>query len=156
MPSFTVRRRKRREPTPPPETEDPVEEEEDETMTPEASDDDEYVDAAIEELKQTRITPQTAPDQRRPQRRYAQPGQNEFRPQIAHRPPVNRQSVPQRQPHQRLNDPYTRKPTMMNSFERPKLNRRGARLRYRSHYGPNGSALDTHTKASLLYTHCFG
>ena len=53
-------------------------------------------------------------------------------------------------------DPYLRKPTMQ--FENPLRKKRGGarKLRYNSHYGVGGEHLDTRTKSTLLYHHCFG
>ena len=55
-----------------------------------------------------------------------------------------------------VTDPYRRKPTMQ--FENPLRKKRGGarKLRYNSHYGMGGEHLDTRTKSTLLYHHCFG
>jgi len=159
MPSFTVRRRKPRPKTPPPE--EPKEEvnmeekESDEELMSEDSDTSEYLDEAFEAMKMEPKTPQrrkvhfeppNAP-KREPQRRFS----TAFEP----RRPVNRQPLPAQNPQRRMNDPYTRKPTMINEISRSRLKRGGGKLRYTSHYGLAGEHLDTRTKATLLYQHCF-
>lgn len=159
MPSFTVRRRKPRPKTPPPE--EPKEDvnmeekESDEEVLSDLSDTSEYLDEAFEAIKLEPKTPQrrkvhfeppNAP-KREPQRRFS----SAFEPQR----PYNRQPLPARTPPMRINDPYTRKPTMRNEFPRARQKRGGGKLRYTSHYGLAGEHLDTQTKANLLYNHCF-
>ena len=159
MPSFTVRRRKPRPKTPPPE--EPEEEvtmeekESDEEVLSDLSDTSEYLDEAFEAIKLEPKTPQkrkihfeppNAP-KREPQRRFS----SAFVPQRVQ----NRQPLPARAPPMRINDPYTRKPTMGNEFSRARQKRGGGKLRYTSHYGLAGEHLDTRTKAKLLYNYCF-
>ena len=162
MPSFTVRRRKPRPKTPPPQQEEVnpnVEEKEsDEEELSELSDTSEYLDEAFEDLKlnethetppqrrQVRFEPPNAP-KREPHRQFS----SAFVPQR----PYNRQPLPAHAPQRRINDPYTRKPTMRNEFPRARQKRGGGKLRYTSHYGLAGEHLDTRTKANLLYHHCF-
>ena len=159
MPSFTVRRRKPRPETPTPEKpkEDVNMEEKDsdEELVSEDSDTSEYLDEAFEAMKLEPKTPQTkkvrfeppnAP-KREPRRRFS----TAFVPQR----PYNRQPLPAQAPQRRINDPYTRKPTMRNEFPRARQKGGGGKLRYTSHYGLAGEHLDTRTKANLLYQHCF-
>lgn len=153
MPNFKVSRRKKPKVVAPKPV---VEEKIDETEVTDSSSSDEYIDQAIQDVKRVtfeekqkaRSVPPKQPTINRPQfQNQPKPVQKPkfLEPKLHHRP----------QPR-RMNDPYTRKPTM--DFHNPysKYRRGGAKMRYSSHYGPNGEHLDTRTKAALLYSHCFG
>ena len=160
MPSFTVRRRKPRPKTPPPQQEEVnpnVEEKEsDEEVLSELSDTSEYLDEAFEDLKVNETPPQRRQVRFEPHNANKNPPQMRFQTAFAPQRPSYTQSLPQQTAQRRINDPYTRKPTMRNEFSSRRQGQGGAKLRYTSHYGLAGEHLDTQTKANLLYRHCFG
>ena len=155
MPNFKVsRRRKTNVEQNPPEVEEKIDDSE---MQVEESD-DEYIDQAIEAVKRVRFeepTPKPKPRPRFPEPTPRRQPQYPIHPNVAQKPLVLEPKKPYRPPRRRMNDPYTRKPTM--DFPNPysKYRRGGAKLRYRSHYGPGGEHLDTRTKASM-FSHFIG
>ena len=159
MPSFTVRRRKPRPKTPPPE--EPKEDvdmegkESDEEVLSDLSDTSEYLDEAFEAMKLEPKTPQTKKVRFEPPNAPKKEPQPRFSSAFVPQRLPNRQPLPAQTPQYRINDPYTRKPTMRNEFPRARQKRGGGKLRYSSHYGLAGEHLDTRTKANLLYNHCF-
>ena len=156
MPGFTIRRKKKAAAvTPPPEKKKAVEElsESMESATLSDNSEDTYIDDRLTEARQQN---QPHIPQRQPQYRQQRRVQFQQQPNPASQ---HTNVAPQqyyRRPQPQITDPYTRKATMRV----PPNVRRGRKsttgFHYRSHYGPNGAALDTHTKARLLYTHCFG
>ena len=153
MPNFKVSRRKKAvvEPQQP-----NIEEKVDEMELSEDSESSEYIDQAIADVKRVTFEEQS---KTRPQTVYTQPNiepQTPNTPTIVHKPQPQPPIAPQRRPQRQLNDPYRRKPTM--DFDNPftQYRKRGAKMRYRSHYGTGGEHLDTRTKTALLYSHCFG
>ena len=156
MPGFTIRRKKKAAPAPPqPEKKRVVEElsESMESATLSDNSEDTYIEERLNEARQQN-RPQ--PPQRQPQ--YKQQRRVHF--QEPPNPASQRTRFePQpyyRRPQPQITDPYTRKPTMRVP-PKSRAGRKSTRdFHYRSHYGPNGATLDTHTKARLLYTHCFG
>ena len=156
MPNFKIRR-KRREPVPPPQPAPVKEEKIDDTeMEEEAVSSDTEIAEAMDRMgfdKQPRNVP--VPQKvRKVGFKKAPPPQQ--RP-IVTRPVQN--LAPKRQDYRSLHhitDPYRRNPTMQYA-KPPRKNSRGvAKLRYNSHYGLGGEHLDTRTKSTLLYHHCFG
>ena len=153
MPNFTIRRR--RKPQPEPEHSPAPEEEEkiDESEMDASSDEDEYLDKAIADLKKVSISDkeETIPQSpAKSEARYSERSRNEYRPTR------NAHYQPQYVKPRRMNDPYTRNPTMDYEIPKSKHRRGGTKIRFKSHYGVDGEYLDTQTKAALLYTHCFG
>lgn len=153
MPNFTIRRR--RKPQPEPEPSPPPEEEEkiDDTEMDASSDEDEYLDRAIADLKKVSISDNVETMPHSPAKsepRYSEPSRNEYRPT------KNEQHRSQYTQRRRMNDPYRRNPTMDYQKPMSKHRRGGSKIRFNSHYGLDGEYLDTRTKAALLYRHCFG
>ena len=153
MPNFTIRRR--RKPQPEPEPSSPPEEEEkiDDTEMEASSDEDEYLDKAIADLKKVSFSDQDETMPQSPARseaRSSEPSRNEYQPTR------NEHYRPQYTQQRRMNDPYRRNPTMDYQKPSSKHRRGGTKIRFNSHYGLDGEYLDTRTKAALLYTHCFG
>ena len=153
MPNFKVTRRKKAKVEPPKPV---VEEKVDEMEITDSDSSDDYIDDAIEAVK--RVTFED-----KPKPRHVPPKQPTIsRPRFqtptkpVQKPISMTPKAPYRPPARRMNDPYTRKPTM--DFQNPysKYRRGGAKMRYSSHYGPGGEHLDTRTKATMLYRHCFG
>ena len=152
MPNFKVSRRRKAiaEPSKP-----VVEEKVDDSEMLASDSSDEYIEDAInavkgvtfEEKPKPRFASFRPPPKNLPQRPNP--------PNVVRKPVVLEPKQPYR-PNRRINDPYTRKPTMDFTNPYSKYRRGGAKLRYRSHYGAGGEHLDTRTKANLLYTHCFG
>ena len=169
MPNFTVKRRRRTNPTPQPKVE-PVEvedsKESDEMEVDIASEDEQYIEDAINDLKETNITsdhpitPQNTPQNNisHSQPQYYQEHRPQYQKQTTYATPEQyiQPSLLKRSTQSRINDPYRRKPTMQRPYRGARSGRGGGRLRYRSHYGLEGEHLDTQTKSYLLYTHCFG
>ena len=153
MPNFKVTRRKKANVVPPKPV---VEEKIDEMEVTDSDSSDEYIDEAIEAVK--RVTFEENPKSRfdMPERPTISRPRFET-PATPVKKPINLEpKEPYRPPRRRMNDPYSRKPTM--DFQNPYSNYRrgGAKMRYGSHYGPGGEHLDTRTKAAMLYSHCFG
>ena len=153
MPNFTIRRRRKPQ-AEPKQTPPPMEEEKvDESEMDASSDEDEYLDKAIADLRKTTISDkdETMPQSpARSEAHYSEPARNEYRPTR------NDQYRPHYAQPRRMNDPYRRNPTMDYQKPTSKHRRGGAKIRFKSHYGVDGEYLDTQTKAALLYTHCFG
>ena len=156
MPNFKIRRKRRDPPAPQPPP--PVKEEkiDDAEMSVSEESSDPGVSAAMSKLgfenppqnpeppqKVRKVGFQSIPPSQKP----AIPA-----PETQH-PTRNRQNY-RSQYH--ITDPYRRKPTMQ--YENPLRKKRGGarKLRYNSHYGVGGEHLDTRTKSTLLYHHCFG
>ena len=160
MPNFKIRRRKKSQPKvqpPPPKVEEKVDEME-ESFTDESE--EELLDKAIGQLsmqnKPQKPPPRTVQYQNQPQRPVARHPQYQKQPTVARQvrfQPSNQQNSWGKQ---RLNDPYSRMPTMRKEYPTRRNKRGGARLRFRSHYGVGGEHMDTRTKSSLLLSHCFG
>lgn len=53
-------------------------------------------------------------------------------------------------------NPYLGQPRSLNPPNNPRGKGGRRKMQFRSHYGPNGDYLDTHTKARLLLSSCFG
>ena len=156
MPNFKIRR-KRRE-VPPPQPPQPVKEEkvDDAEMSVSEESSDPGVSEAMSKLgfenpakieqpprKVRKVGFQTPPQQQKP----AIPAQqNQF-------PARNRQNYTSLY---HTTDPYRRKPTMQYSNPHRRKPGGARKLRYNSHYGMGGENLDTRTKSTLLYHHCFG
>ena len=170
MPNFTIRRRKPKkqpkEATPPPAT--PVAEEkidESEMYMSESSDGD-YIDAAMKDLhiappqQAARPVPQRPqippPVQNQPQYQQNPRPQYQNPTNVVHQPPKTTSYDRHFGPTPRINDPYRRKPTIPTPYSRPNKSRRGAKIRFRSHYGAGSEHLDTRTKSLMLLNHCFG
>ena len=160
MPNFTIRRRKKSQPKvqpPPPKVEEKVDEME-ESYSDETE--EELLDKAMNDLSM----------QSEPQKQHPRPVQYQNQPQrpVAGHPQYQKQPTVARQVRfqpsnqqnswgkPRLNDPYTRKPTMRGGIPPRRQSRGGAKLRFRTHYGVGGEYMDTRTKSSLLLSHCFG
>ena len=153
MPGFTIRRKKRKAPTPPPPEKTKVVDDEPESMSESEDSEEAYITARLAEAK---LDNKPQPPVNRPQ--------NTQQRHVQFRQPAKPTSQPTnhvphqyyRRPQPHIMDPYRRKPTMRVP-PKPQWGRKAkVEMRYRSHYGPNGAALDTHTKSRLLYTHCFG
>lgn len=166
MPNFTIRRRKPKKPVQhvqkPPEPQ-PVEEKIDETeMEYVESSDEEYITAAMQDLKLER-QPSPPP---RPQNRPTTQKRVHFdprtepqykKPAIVAQQPVKAASYARHfGPTKLNNDPYTRRPTMPRPYLRPPKKKGVPRMRFRSHYGVGAEHLDTRTKSNMLLNHCFG
>ena len=160
MPNFTIRRRKKPQataPPPKPKEEEKVDEME-ESYTDESE--EEHIEKALGELKiqkqPQKTTTKSVRFQNEPQRPVARhpqyQNQTNFVPQT-YSQTSNRQNVWGRP---RINDPYTRKPTMRLENSGRHRKRGGSKLRFRSHYGAGGEHLDTRTKSSMLLSYCFG
>lgn len=163
MPNFTIRRRKKPQataPPPKPKEEEKVDEME-ESYTDESE--EEHIEKALGELKiqkhqkqPQKNTTKSVRFQNEPQRPVARhpqyQNQTNFVPQT-YSQTSNRQNVWGRP---RINDPYTRKPTMRLENSGRHRKRGGSKLRFRSHYGAGGEHLDTRTKSSMLLSYCFG
>ena len=138
MPNFTIRRRHKPQPerkqSPPPMEEVKVDESEMEA----SSDEDEYLDRAIADLKKVSISDnvETMPHSpAKSEAHYSEPSRNEYRPTR------NEQYRPQYTQPRRMNDPYRRNPTMDYQKPTSKHRRGGAKIRFNSHYGVNGCLL---------------
>ena len=170
MPNFTIRRRKPKvQATPPsPPVPEPVKEEKvdpSEMYLSDSSEED-YIDAAMNDLhiappqQAARPVPQR-PQNPPPAKRQPQYHQNP-RPQyknptsLVQQPPKATSYDRHFGPTPRINDPYRRKPTMPTPYVRPNKSRRGAKIRFRSHYGAGSEHFDTRTKSLMLLNHCFG
>lgn len=153
MPNFTIRRKKKKVVEPAPEKQpepDPPEESE------ESFDsvlEDRFVDDLLDEAKEEIEPPEPV---RRPH--YPPQRRVHFQEPVnpAARPPRPVQQYRQPVPLNQLADPYRRKPTMADPPRQRSRGRAREKFRYSTHYGMNGGVLDTHTKARMLYTHCFG
>ena len=124
---------------------------------------EEHIEKALGELKiqkhqkqPQKTTTKSVRFQNEPQRPVARhpqyQNQTNFVPQT-YSQTSNRQNVWGRP---RINDPYTRKPTMRLENSGRHRKRGGSKLRFRSHYGAGGEHLDTRTKSSMLLSYCFG
>jgi len=153
MPNFSIRRRKRAQPEPKEETPSDVEEKVDETEMSESSDEQAYLDKAIEDLKKVTINDKVETIPQSPARSEAHV---ENHPRLERGYTRNDQYRPQYRQPNRMNDPYRHKPTMDYQIPSSKYRRGGSKIRFSSHYGLGGEHLDTRTKSALLYQHCFG
>ena len=153
MPNFTIRRRKRAQPEPKEETPSDVEEKVDETEMSDSSDEQAYLDKAIEDLKKVTINDNVETIPQSPTRSEAH---SEKPPRLERGYTRNEQYRPQYRQPNRMNDPYRYNPTMDYQIPSSKHRRGGTKMRFSSHYGLGGEHLDTRTKSALLYQHCFG
>ena len=157
MPGFKVRRKPKPVPIekPAPEAE-PMETEVDsdnESMVDDYSGDEDYIDEVLTEVKELNIN---RPTKTQPRYRAPAPDAQPKRVMFADQQPKPVETRRYQMPPPRMNDPYLGKPAMANP-PRSRHDRRGrAKMSFGSHYGPNGDLMPTHTKAQMLYTHCFG
>ena len=152
MPNFKVSRKKKAlvEPQKP-----IVEEKVDNTEMATSDSSDEYIADAIQAVKRVTFEEKPKPRFQRPIVPTKRMPQRPIAPNVVRKPNIPQPQQPYRPPRRRMNDPYTRKPTMDFANPYSKYRRGGAKLRFRSHYGAGGEHLDTRTKANLLYSHCF-
>ena len=156
MPNFKIRRKRREPPAPQPPP--PVKEEkvDDTEMSMSEESSDPGVTAAMSKLGF-----ENPPRNPEPPRKVRKVGfQSTPQPQKPAIPAQQNQfSARNRQNYRSLyhtTDPYRRVPTMQ--YENPLRKKKGGarKMRYHSHYGVGGEHLDTRTKSTLLYHHCFG
>ena len=155
MPRFKITRRK-------PQSEAPEQVEkkpEQETpLTADAQMDDarsESSEALTEYMEKLDVAPQVQKPQTQPQRPARMAPQKYAPARVAPQPTRNARFAPQRYQQPRMPDPVYRKPATLYTRRAGLRGSDRRQPRFRSHYGPNGDALDTHTKARLLYNHCF-
>ena len=153
MPNFKVSRKKKALVEPPKHV---VEEKVDDSEMLASDSSDEYIEDAIKAVKRVTFEEKPKPRFQVPPAPKRKLPQRQTTPNVVRKPTVLEPKAPYRLPRRRMNDPYSRKPTMDFSNPYSKYRRGGAKIRYRSHYGAGGEHLDTRTKANLLYRHCFG
>ena len=156
MPRFKINRKIKSVPVPEPVVTPQEEKIDDSEMMDVGSNSDDAIENHLAQMKLDNKPQNPPPAQIRP----ARPSliRPEFRqPAKVARPPpkkVHFAPRPTRRPH--VNDLYRRKAAMPNPRRPPQRRDRPGRLSYSSHYGPGGDYLDTHTKARMMYSHCFG
>ena len=157
MPKFSIRRRKKAEPKPVEKSPEPEKMEEDTPSDENYEEDDnenmEDVDDTVSEppVERTRATvPQTVSQAPKPTpRSFRDTRLTGYSPRIAQKPYLPRSGIPAHV--NKLN------PTRSLFPDRPsRQNGRSQKLRFSSHYGPDGHTMSTHQKARALYYSCFG
>ncbi len=153
MPKFTIRRK--RKVAPKVAEPEPVEKEvkvDDEEMSV-SSDEENYVTEAMKQLNV-----QTKPQRQQNHVRF-EPNprpQYETRARVDRQPTRNPKYITQGAGQQPRYNPMYRKTPTPFAQNQGMRGRAKPRIKFRSLYGPNGSAYDTRTKAGMLYHACFG
>ena len=156
MPRFKIRRKKPQSDAPEQDQKKPEQE------TPLATDtqmDDalsESSEALTEYMEQLNVEPLAQNARTEPQNPPKMEPQYRAPARVAPQRTRNAHFAPQRYQQPRMPDPNYRKPATLYTRRAGLRGSERRTPRFRSHYGLNGDALDTHTKARLLYQHCFG